>query len=155
ILSERPDALVALGELVEEGQTLLLGAVRMEGAGAGQSARYYNSVTAINDRGETYDAIDKIRLVPFGEYLPLSDLLSRCGMRRLVVSVAGFSACSQRRPIVTAGGVSALPFICYEIIFPGVAGYGDADADLILNVTTEAWFGYTPGPYQHSRQAEI
>lgn len=155
ILSERPDALVVLGQLVEEGQTLLLGAVRMEGAGAGQSARYYNSVTAINDSGETYDAIDKIRLVPFGEYLPLSDLLSRFGMSRLVESVADFSAGSQRRPIVTAGGVSALPFICYEIIFPGIAGYGDEDADLILNVTNDAWFGDTPGPYQHFRQAQI
>ncbi|MEO3384833.1 apolipoprotein N-acyltransferase [Mesorhizobium sp. CAU 1741] len=155
ILSERPDALVALGELVEDGQTLMVGAVRMERGSADRSARYYNSVTAINDGGETYDAIDKIRLVPFGEYLPLSGLLSRLGMSRLVESVADFSAGSQRRPITTAGGVTALPFICYEIIFPGIAGHGGEDADLILNITNDAWFGDTPGPYQHFRQAQI
>ena len=153
ILADRPDALVALGELVEEGQTLLAGAIRIEGDG--QSGRYYNSVVAINADGETYDAVDKIRLVPFGEYLPFSEVLSRLGMRHLVQSVSAFSAGGQRRAIETAGGVRALPYLCYEIIFPGIAGYGDGNADLILNVTNDAWFGDTPGPYQHFRQAQI
>lgn len=155
ILAERPDALVAFGELVGEGQTLLAGAVRVEGAGRPQDMRYYNAVVAINAAGETYDAVDKIRLVPFGEYLPLADLLGRFGMKRLVQSVSDFSPGGPRRAIETAGGVRALPFICYEIIFPGIAGYGDAGADLILNVTNDAWFGDTPGPYQHFRQAQI
>lgn len=153
ILSRQPDALMALGHLVEEGQTLLAGAVRVEGDSA--DARYYNSVVAINAEGETYDAVDKIRLVPFGEYLPFSDVLSRIGLRRLVESVSDFSPGAQRRGIEGAGGVTALPFICYEIIFPGIAGYGDASADLILNITNDAWFGDTPGPYQHFRQAQI
>ena len=76
-------------------------------------------------------------------------------MRRLVQSVSDFSAGGPRRAIETQGGVRVLPFICYEIIFPGITGYGDADADLILNVTNDAWFGDTPGPYQHFRQAQI
>jgi apolipoprotein N-acyltransferase len=155
ILSERPDALTAFAELVQDGQTLLAGAVRLEGTGSEQSGRYYNSVVAINQDGEIYDAGDKIRLVPFGEYLPFSELLSRIGMQRLVQSVSDFSAGAQRRPIETAQGVRVLPFICYEIIFPGIAGYGDADRDVLLNITNDAWFGDTPGPYQHFRQAQI
>ncbi|MBX9463613.1 MAG: apolipoprotein N-acyltransferase [Aquamicrobium sp.] len=155
ILADRPDALVALGELVADGQTLLVGAVRVEGGARPQDARYYNAVVGINAAGETYDAVDKIRLVPFGEYLPFTDLLGRLGMTRLVQSVSDFSSGGPRRSIETAGGVRALPFICYEIIFPGIAGYGTADADLILNVTNDAWFGDTPGPYQHFRQAQI
>ena len=155
LLAERPDALVALGELVEEDQTLMVGAVRIEGGLPSSGGRYYNSVVAINADGVTYDAVDKIRLVPFGEYLPFSDILSRVGMRRLVQSVSDFSAGGPRRAIETQGGVRVLPFICYEIIFPGITGYGDADADLILNVTNDAWFGDTPGPYQHFRQAQI
>ena len=154
-LSERPDALVALGELVQPDQTLFVGAVRLEDAGSTQPDRYYNAVVAINDRGETYDAVDKIRLVPFGEYLPLADVFSRLGMRQLVQSVSAFSPGGPRRTLETASGVRALPFICYEIIFPGIAGHGDADADLILNLTNDAWFGDTPGPYQHFRQAQI
>src|SRR5690606_17195072 len=55
ILADRPDALVALGELVAEGQTLLVGAVRVEGASQAQDVRYYNSVVGINAAGETYD----------------------------------------------------------------------------------------------------
>lgn len=152
-LAERPDALVAMGELVEEGQTLMIGAVRVEGTV--QAGRYYNAVIAVNDAGVTYDAVDKIRLVPFGEYLPLGDLLGKLGLRQLVQSVSAFSAGANRHAIRTAGGVEVLPFICYEIIFPGIAGHGDADADLILNVTNDAWFGDTPGPYQHFRQAQI
>lgn len=155
ILSERPDALVALGNLVQENQTLFVGAIRLEDAGADNPDLYYNAVVAINDGGETYDAVDKIRLVPFGEYLPFSDLFSRLGMRQLVQSVSAFSPGGPRRAIETATGVRALPFICYEIIFPGIAGYGDASADLILNITNDAWFGDTPGPYQHFRQAQI
>lgn len=155
ILSERPDALVALGELVQDSQSLLVGAIRVEDVGATQPDRYYNAVVAINDQGETYDAVDKIWLVPFGEYLPFSDLFSRLGLRQLVQSVSAFSPGGPRRAIETATGVRALPFICYEIIFPGIAGHGDAPADVILNITNDAWFGDTPGPYQHFRQAQI
>jgi apolipoprotein N-acyltransferase len=152
VLSERPDALAALGQLVAPGQTLLVGTVRTEG---GVGGRYYNAVVAINDAGETFDAVDKLRLVPFGEYLPLSDLLSRIGMRQLAQSVSAFSAGAERHAIRTEPGISVLPFICYEIIFPHIAGHGGVEADLILNITNDAWFGNTPGPYQHFRQAQI
>ena len=153
ILSQQPEALVALGELIGDRQDLLAGAVRIEGSGT--DARFYNSVVAINSGGEIFDAVDKIRLVPFGEYLPLADLLSNFGMRRLVESVSDFSPGGQRHPIILSDDIKVLPFICYEIIFPGIAGYSDADSDLILNITNDAWFGDTPGPYQHFRQAQI
>lgn len=155
ILSERPDALVALDELLQPNQTLLAGAVRIEAAAADQPERYYNSVVAINDSGETYDAVDKVHLVPFGEYLPFSNVLSKLGMSRIVQSVSDFSAGQTRHAIVSTTGVRALPFICYEIIFPGVASDQQEIADVILNVTNDAWFGDTPGPYQHFRQAQI
>lgn len=152
VLSERPDALVALGELIGPQQTLLAGAVRTEG---GPSGRYYNAVVAVNGDGETFDAVDKLHLVPFGEYLPLSGMFSRLGLRQVVQSVAAFSAGAERHAIEAAPGVRVLPFICYEIIFPHVAGHGGVDADILLNVTNDAWFGDTPGPYQHLRQAQI
>lgn len=155
ILSERPDALTAFADLLQDGQTLLAGAVRLEGSGSDQPSRYYNSVVALNPEGEIYDAGDKIRLVPFGEYLPLSEWLTRIGLQRLVHSVSDFSPGAQRRSIETTQGVRVLPFICYEIIFPGIAGYGTADTDVLLNITNDAWFGDTPGPYQHFRQAQI
>ena len=153
ILSEQPEALVALADLVGDGQTLMAGAVRIEGERA--DARYYNAIVAIDSAGEIVDAADKLWLVPFGEFMPFADLLSRIGVEKLVRSVSAFSAGSQRNLLSTQGGATALPFICYEIIFPGTAGYGDTKADFILNVTNDAWFGDTPGPYQHFRQAQI
>ena len=58
-------------------------------------------------------------------------------------------------PITLPGGIPAIPFICYEIIFPELVAVDAASAQLIVNVTNDAWFGDTPGPYQHFRQAQI
>lgn len=155
LFTERPDALVAIGELLGEGQTLMAGAVRAEGNPADDGARYYNSVVAINDRGEIADAVDKVHLVPFGEYLPLEDMLAEFGIAKIVQFPMNFSAASQRHAVSLAGGVRAAPFICYEIIFPDMVARDTAMSDLIVNVTNDAWFGDTPGPYQHFRQAQI
>ncbi len=52
-------------------------------------------------------------------------------------------------------GRSFLPLICYEAIFPDELGYEGAGASAIINVTNDAWYGDTPGPYQHFRQAQV
>ncbi len=153
LLSERPQALTALAELLDARQTLFSGAVRAEGERA--DARYYNAIVAIDGEGEIVAAADKMWLVPFGEFMPFAELLSRIGVEKLVRSVSAFTPGSQRPLLAARPGVAALPFICYEIIFPGMAGFGDTPADFILNVTNDAWFGNTPGPYQHFRQAQI
>jgi apolipoprotein N-acyltransferase len=156
LLTERPDALTALGQMLGEGQMLLAGIVREEGASAaGADARYYNSVVAIDDRGEIVDAVDKVHLVPFGEYLPFAGLLRDLGIEQFVAGPMTFSAGSERHPIALPGGIRALPFICYEVIFPDLVAIDAASSELIVNVTNDAWFGDTPGPYQHFRQARI
>jgi len=154
LLTERPDALVAIGELLQDGQTLLAGNVRAEGQGA-DARRYYNSVVAINDRGEIIDAVDKLHLVPGGEYLPFADLLRQIGIERIVAIPTSYSAGTTRHPLTLADGLNAAIFICYEIIFPREVNEGVKGADLIVNVTNDAWFGDTPGPYQHFRSAQI
>ena len=47
------------------------------------------------------------------------------------------------------------PLICYEVIFPGEIGTEDGRADAMVNVTNDAWYGNTPGPWQHLRFAQI
>lgn len=154
LLTDRPDALVALSELLQEGQLLAAGAVRVEGAVTDGGVRYYNSILMINDRGEIVDGYDKLHLVPFGEYLPFGEVLSRFGLRQVVQSFPGFTAGTQRRALDGGEGIRLLPFICYEIIFPGESGVA-TDTNLLINVTNDGWFGDTPGPYQHLRQAQI
>lgn len=156
VLQDRPDALSALGELVRDDQVLLAGAVRIEGDSAvDPNARFYNSVVGINSAGVMFDAVDKVHLVPLGEFVPFEQWLSRIGITKLVELPGGFSAGSARHAIEVAPGVSAVAYICYEVIFPGIAIADTRNAALIINVTNDGWFGRSPGPYQHFRQAQL
>lgn len=152
LFTERPGMLTAIGDMLDEGQMLMTGAVRAEAGAAGE--QYYNSVVAIGDAGEIVDAVDKVHLVPFGEYLPFAGLLARFGLEQLVAGPMNFVAGSERHPIALPGGATALPYVCYEIIFPNLL-LDAPPADILVNVTNDAWFGDTPGPYQHFRQAQV
>lgn len=152
ILSEAPTALAAIGEMLQPGQSLLAGSVRQEGAG--ESARYYNAVLVIDDTGQIVSAVDKVHLVPFGEYMPFKDELSRVGLTQIVAGPTNYEAGSTRHPL-EVGVAKFAPYICYEIIFPSLMPKADGDVNIVLNVTNDAWFGDTPGPYQHLRQAQL
>jgi apolipoprotein N-acyltransferase len=152
---DRPDALAAIGEMLKPGQMLVTGSVRAEAGGGNDEPLYYNSVIAIDDSGEIVDAVDKVHLVPFGEYLPFQDMLARFGVEQLVAGPMNFVGGSQRHPMKLPGAITAAPFICYEIIFPDLVAVDAASGRLIVNVTNDAWFGETPGPYQHFRQAQV
>ncbi|HEV7253229.1 MAG TPA: apolipoprotein N-acyltransferase [Mesorhizobium sp.] len=155
LFNERPDALQAIGEMLGPDQLLLAGAVRAESDPSGGDARYYNALVAVSGEGVIADAVDKVHLVPFGEYLPFSGLFARWGVDTLVAGPMNFAAGPARRLLMLPGGVVAAPFICYEIIFPDLVMEAAAGADVIVNVTNDAWFGDTAGPYQHLRQAQI
>ncbi|MCO5072002.1 MAG: apolipoprotein N-acyltransferase [Rhizobiaceae bacterium] len=154
LLTDRPDALVAIADLLAPGQMLLAGVVRQEG-GNGPESRYYNSVAAINDAGVIVDAVDKVHLVPFGEYLPFQDWLEGLGIQKIVTLPMDFSAGAKRHALSLPGGIKGVPFICYEIIFPTSVARDAVSSDVIIVVTNDAWFGDTAGPYQHFRQAQI
>ncbi len=154
LFSERPDALVAIGEALEDGQMLIAGVVREENVSSTDSI-YYNSVVSINDKGEIVDAIDKVYLVPFGEYIPFANLAAMIGLTQLVSGPMNFVAGTNRHPMTLPGGLKAATFICYEIIFPDIVAVDAASSEIMVNITNDAWFGDTPGPYQHFRQSQI
>ncbi|MBB4093714.1 apolipoprotein N-acyltransferase [Brucella pecoris] len=155
ILTSTPEALSRIGEVLQDGQVLLAGAVREEKATGGGEPRYYNSIYTIDDRGVIVDAADKVHLVPFGEYLPYESFLRRLGLQEVVEMPGGFTAGASRRALNVKDGQTFLPLICYEAIFPDELGYTGPKASAILNVTNDAWYGDTPGPYQHFRQAQV
>ncbi len=158
LLTEQPRALAAIAALLPPGTTLLTGAVRADPKQANQKDRnYYNSLYVINDNGEIKDAYDKVHLVPFGEYLPFQGTLESLGLLSLVEFPGGFKAGTQRRLVQTSSAPSFLPLICYEVIFSGQlnAGSGIDKAGWILNITNDAWFGLTSGPYQHFHQTRL
>lgn len=153
LFQEHPNGLRMIGDMLDDGQILLAGVARTEGGG--DSTLYYNSIVSINDKGEIADAVDKVHLVPFGEYVPFEDFFEQIGINQFVSGPMNFVAGANRHALMVPGGFSALPYICYEIIFPGLMIQPSPAKSFILNVTNDAWFGNTPGPYQHLRQAQI
>ena len=139
----------AIGESLRPGQTLLVGGFRVE------QGRYYNSLLALAGPQLAVTArYDKHRLVPFGEYLPLEPLWDRFGIKQMVHVGDGFSPGPPPAPIVLGGALPVVqPLICYESLFPGFTRTGaqrsGKRAGLIVNISNDAWFGATSGPWQH------
>lgn len=155
ILSQQPDAFVEIADVLKEGQVLLTGAVRMDDSVVGQEPKYYNSIYAIDDKGEVLGAVDKVHLVPFGEYVPFERFLRNFGVDNVISLPGGFTASEQRKLLELPSGLSLYPLICYEIIFPEELGAEVVPASVILNVTNDGWFADTPGPYQHLQQSRL
>ncbi|MFN7027377.1 MAG: apolipoprotein N-acyltransferase [Pseudorhizobium sp.] len=155
ILTENQDALARIADVLQDGQILIAGAVRVEYAAAGSPPRFYNSVYMIESNGQILGASDKVHLTPFGEYVPFESWLRDWGVDNLVALPGGFSAAAVRSLLTLPSGVILYPLICYEAIFPEELGEEVGRATAILNITNDAWFGDTPGPYQHFQQARI
>jgi apolipoprotein N-acyltransferase len=156
LLSDKPDAYTVIGNMLQTGQQLLTGAVRQEGKReSGDEVRYYNSLLLIGEDGLLVAASDKEHLVPFGEYLPAVDLLESLGLTQIVTTPGGFSSGGPRKNISLSGTLKINPLICYEVIFPRGITASDGRADVLVNVTNDAWYGSTPGPYQHLRSAQL
>ncbi|WP_421725457.1 apolipoprotein N-acyltransferase [Bauldia sp.] len=155
LLAQRPDVLAAIGDLLPPGTTLITGAARGEPARGEAPGRVFNSVLVVTDDGEIVGAYDKVRLVPFGEFLPLADVLRSLGLRQVVALPGGFAPGSQRLTMALESAPSFSPLICYEIVFPGAVTATAVRPAWLLNLTNDGWFGDTPGPYQHFHQARL
>jgi apolipoprotein N-acyltransferase len=155
LLTREADALAQIAELLPQGTVLITGAARAEASATAQNPRIYNSVYVIDHDGGILSIYDKIHLVPFGEYLPFQSALERIGLRQLTKLPGGFLAGDRRRAIESPRAPAFLPLICYEIIFPRQAVPPGEQPAWLLNVTNDAWFGSSPGPYQHLEQARV
>ena len=146
-----PDG-AAIARAMAPGQTLLAGFARGERDAEGR-ARYYNSLIALSDGGgeglRVAAVYDKHRLVPFGEFLPLGEVMGALGIRSLVHMPADFSAGPTPAPIDLPNGPRVQPLICYESLYPGFTPAGRGRPEWIVNVSNDAWFGATSGPLQH------
>lgn len=154
LLSRTPEALDRIGRSLAPGATLATGSVRGERRADGEGADFWNAVHLVGDDGSILATYDKIHLVPFGEYLPLQSWLEAIGLEQLTRLQGGFSAGSRPTLIALPQGPRFRTLICYEAIFPEEVATGDRP-DFFLNVTNDAWFGRTPGPYQHAAQARV
>lgn len=116
-----------------------------------QADKIFNSMQVVGAQGEDVAHYDKIKLVPFGEYAPLRWLLP---IEKIVPGMRDFSAGEKIRIINLHGIPPFLPLICYEVIFPEMAQV-IGNAQWMLNITNDAWFGVSSGPYQHFAMARM
>jgi apolipoprotein N-acyltransferase len=156
ILTYERGALARIVDFLHGGAVLVTGAARAEEDGA--RTHYFNSMQVIDRSGLEAERYDKHKLVPFGEYLPLRSLFERLHITQFVHVPGGFEAGVGPRVLRVAGLPEALAMVCYEAIFPNETPLrtGDtAKVGYILNLTDDAWFGRTAGPYQHFSQARL
>jgi apolipoprotein N-acyltransferase len=156
ILSRDKQALVDISGFLGGGTTLITGAARLEN-GSGPP-RYFNSIEIVGRNGLSAERYDKQHLVPFGEYMPFESILNKAGVTQFVDVPGGFEPGAGSRVLRIPGLPDARALICYEAIFPIEIGdffSGAKRPGWLLNVTDDAWFGQTPGPYQHFAQARL
>ncbi len=114
--------------------------------------RYLNSAFLLDSRGEYLGRSDKVHLVPFGEYVPLSNILTF--VDKMVVGIGDFSP-GTLTPLPMNGHKMGV-LVCYESIFPELARtYVRRGANVLVNITNDAWFGRSGAPWQHLAMARF
>ncbi|SQG00576.1 apolipoprotein N-acyltransferase [Paucimonas lemoignei] len=134
----------------ERGSALITGVPLREKGERGEN-RYYNAITVVGQGEGTYM---KQKLVPFGEYVPLQDLL-RGLIAFFDLPMSDFARGPSDQAMLQAKGYQIAPFICYEVVYPEFAAGLSAQSDLLLTVSNDTWFGTSIGPLQHLQMAQM
>ncbi|UCJ16627.1 apolipoprotein N-acyltransferase [Pseudomonas sp. MM211] len=113
--------------------------------------RYYNGVSVVGQGSGDYL---KQRLVPFGEYVPLQEVL-RGLIAFFDLPMSDFARGDADQPLLEAKGHRIATFICYEVVYPEFAANLAAQSDLLLTVSNDTWFGTSIGPLQHLQMAQM
>jgi apolipoprotein N-acyltransferase len=112
---------------------------------------FRNSAYLLSPEGAVSGRYDKVHLVPFGEYVPLHNILFF--IDKLVEGAGDFTPGGEITPF-SMGGRKIGILICYEGIFPEISrAHCLKGAELLVNITNDAWYGNTSAPYQHVSMA--
>ena len=112
-----------------------------------QRSKPLNSTVLLDPSGEVVSQYDKIHLVPFGEYVPLKQLLQFADK---LTAEAGDFVSGERHVVSKLNGGTMSGFICYEAIFPDlVRRFVKDGAEVLVNTSNDGWFGNSAARYQH------
>lgn len=113
-----------------------------------EKIRYYNRAYMLNPLSLVTGTHDKTHLVPFGEYVPLQDLL--WFVEKLTAEAGNFSKGETGALPLGFKGHKTGVLICFEILFPDISrAFVLNGADILTTITNDAWFGRTSAPAQH------
>lgn len=118
---------------------------------SGVKTDYFNSAYLLSPFGDIKGKYDKVHLVPYGEYVPLRNIFPFIG--KLTQGMGDFSAGTGYHPLMIDDRKIGV-LICYEGILPSAARtYRKNGAEVLVNITNDAWFGATSAPFQHFSMA--
>ncbi|WP_277052507.1 apolipoprotein N-acyltransferase [Zestomonas thermotolerans] len=152
VLKEFADGyLGVMDRFARERQSALITGVPIRQLNERGEKRYYNGITVIGEGRGTYL---KQKLVPFGEYVPLQELL-RGLIAFFDLPMSDFARGPAGQPPLEARGYAVAPYICYEVVYPEFAAELAAQSQLLLTVSNDTWFGTSIGPLQHLQMAQM
>ncbi len=146
-------------EAREHSSTIITGIPFRHPKGTALAGEFHNSIIAFGNGDGTYH---KQRLVPFGEFVPFEKQI-----RGLIpffdLEMSSFLPGNSQQPLLkvtktTAEGESLYliaPFICYEIAYPQQVNQMAKNADFLVTISNDAWFGDSLGPKQHMALAQM
>ena len=110
--------------------------------------KFFNSFVIVDNNFKKKFQYNKIKLVPFGEYMPLKNLVEQMGLKKITEGYGSFSK-GELKKTFNYNDVTIKPLICYEIIFPELVQNINVKNNLIINISEDGWFGNSIGPHQH------
>ena len=143
--------LAVMARIASDRQAALITGVPLRQVNAAGERRFYNAITVL---GEGQGTCLKQKLVPFGEYVPLQDLL-RGLIAFFDLPMSDFARGPAQQPLLQAKGLRLASYICYEAVYPEFAAELARDSDLLLTISNDTWFGRSIGPVQHLQMAQM
>jgi apolipoprotein N-acyltransferase len=141
----KPVTEVLKSAFTNDNQILILGAVSTDKIES-VDFKLFSSLVAMDRRAATIFEYHKSHVVPFGEYIPFKSFLP---FKKLTHGIIDYTQGVREVVSLNKYNLKIQPMICYESIFPAEVRIANSDADVIINVTNDAWYGNSSGPYQH------
>jgi len=133
--------------MAEAADSTLITGIQVKNA----QGEYHNSLIALGNGKGIYH---KFHLLPFGDFVPFQQ-----GLRGLInffdIPMSSFTEGPKNQELITAGKLKLDPLICYEIAFPELVRSTLRNADAIITLSEDGWFGDSWGPHQHLEIAQM
>ena len=140
-----------LDMLRETGSILITGGIT-DNNKKGDDMRLYTTLYAIDRGGDILFEYHKSHLVPFGEYIPFKSILP---LKKITHGFLDYTEGDGKLVQLDKFNLSIKALICYESIFSAEALVSNKKSNIIINVTNDAWYGKSSGPYQHLHIARM
>ena len=113
--------------------------------------KIYNSITAM---GNGDGIAHKSKLVPFGEYVPMQAVMANL-LKVFNLPMSSLARAPANQQLLSVNQFQFASFICYEVVYPELVRKQAIDADFLVTISNDSWFGASWGPLQHLQMAAM